>query len=97
MPLVRSATGRPQSVYQLAHCLVTDILSTLPQVGGVPAVLKLLLQEGFIDGSCLTVTGTPSITLHPLLSVPPQAAYWLRRNSFCRALVPCCTLCQGGH
>ena len=27
------------------------------QVGGVPAVLKYLLGKGFIDGSCLTVTG----------------------------------------
>ena len=27
------------------------------QVGGVPAVLKYLLEKGFIDGSCLTVTG----------------------------------------
>jgi len=26
-------------------------------VGGVPAVLKLLLDEGLIDGSCMTVTG----------------------------------------
>ncbi len=30
---------------------------TFLQVGGVPAVLKLLLKEGLIDGSCLTVTG----------------------------------------
>ncbi len=29
----------------------------LLQVGGTPAVLKYLLQHGFIDGSCLTVTG----------------------------------------
>ena len=27
------------------------------QVGGVPAVLKYLLGKGYIDGSCLTVTG----------------------------------------
>lgn len=30
---------------------------TLLQVGGVPAVLKYLLGKGYIDGSCLTVTG----------------------------------------
>lgn len=28
------------------------------QVGGVPAVLKYLLQKGFLHGDCLTVTGT---------------------------------------
>lgn len=51
---------------------MADLFSTLLQVGGVPAVLKLLLQEGFIDGSCLTVTGTPSTALHPLLPVSPS-------------------------
>ena len=30
-----------------------------PQVGGIPAVMKYLLQKGFLDGSCLTVTGAP--------------------------------------
>ena len=29
----------------------------LHQVGGIPAVMKLLLAEGFLDGDCLTVTG----------------------------------------
>ena len=29
----------------------------LHQVGGTPAVLKLLLENGLLDGSCLTVTG----------------------------------------
>lgn len=27
------------------------------QVGGTPAVLKLLLENGLVDGSCMTVTG----------------------------------------
>jgi hypothetical protein len=31
----------------------------------VPAVLKFLLQEGFIDGSCLTVTGATTARLPP--------------------------------
>lgn len=26
-------------------------------VGGTPALLKYLMAQGFIDGSCLTVTG----------------------------------------
>ncbi len=29
----------------------------LHEVGGTPAVMKYLLQEGFLDGECLTVTG----------------------------------------
>ncbi|MEQ9425694.1 MAG: dihydroxy-acid dehydratase [Cyclobacteriaceae bacterium] len=33
------------------------LMEDLHNVGGVPAVMKLLLKEGFIDGSCLTVTG----------------------------------------
>ncbi len=33
------------------------VMEDLYNVGGVPAVQKLLLKEGFLDGSCLTVTG----------------------------------------
>ncbi|MGK7393140.1 MAG: dihydroxy-acid dehydratase [Candidatus Cyclobacteriaceae bacterium M3_2C_046] len=33
------------------------LMEDLHQVGGIPAVLKLLWQEGFIDGKCMTVTG----------------------------------------
>ncbi len=33
------------------------VMDDLCRVGGVPAVLKLLLKEGYIDGSCMTVTG----------------------------------------
>lgn len=33
------------------------VMEDLYKVGGVPAVLKLLLKEGYIDGSCMTVTG----------------------------------------
>jgi len=33
------------------------VMEDLHNVGGIPAVLKLLLREGLIDGSCLTVTG----------------------------------------
>lgn len=33
------------------------VIEDLHQIGGVPAVQKLLLKEGFLDGSCLTVTG----------------------------------------
>jgi len=33
------------------------VMQDLHEVGGTPAVMKYLLQEGLIDGSCLTVTG----------------------------------------
>lgn len=33
------------------------VMEDLCHVGGVPAVLKLLLKEGFLHGDCLTVTG----------------------------------------
>ncbi len=33
------------------------VMEDLHQVGGTPAVLKLLLEHGAIDGDCLTVTG----------------------------------------
>lgn len=33
------------------------VMEDLCRVGGVPAVLKLLLKEGYIHGDCLTVTG----------------------------------------
>ena len=33
------------------------VMEDLCQVGGVPAVLKLLLKEGLLHGDCLTVTG----------------------------------------
>ena len=39
---------KPSGKYLMEH---------LSKVGGVPAVLKYMLQEGVIDGSCLTVTG----------------------------------------
>ena len=33
------------------------VMEDLYRVGGVPAVLKLLLEKGFLHGECLTVTG----------------------------------------
>jgi len=33
------------------------LMEDLHEVGGTPAVMKYLLQEGMIDGTCLTVTG----------------------------------------
>jgi dihydroxy-acid dehydratase len=33
------------------------LMEDLHNVGGVPAVLKLMLNQGLLDGSCMTVTG----------------------------------------
>jgi dihydroxy-acid dehydratase len=33
------------------------VMEDLYKVGGVPGVQKMLIREGFIDGSCMTVTG----------------------------------------
>ncbi len=33
------------------------VMEDLHNVGGIPAVMKYLLEQGLIDGSCLTVTG----------------------------------------
>lgn len=60
-----------------------EFLVPLPQVGGVPAVLKQLLKDGLIDGSCLTVTGASHsfCILHFLL--PQPAGRWL--NDACQS------------
>eukprot|EP00850_Spirogloea_muscicola_P023862 SM000397S15168 [mRNA] locus=s397:5774:11625:- [translate_table: standard] len=33
------------------------VMEDVHRIGGTPAVLKLLLEKGYIDGSCMTVTG----------------------------------------
>jgi len=43
------------------------VMEDLHNVGGTPAVMKYLLQEGFITGDCMTVTGkTVAENLEPL-------------------------------
>jgi dihydroxy-acid dehydratase len=50
----------------------TYVMEDLHKVGGTPAVLKYLLQQGLIDGSCLTVTGkTLSENLRDLPPLSP--------------------------
>jgi dihydroxy-acid dehydratase len=44
------------------------LMEDLYEVGGVPAVMKYLLQEGFLHGDCLTVTG--KTVAENLASVP---------------------------
>jgi dihydroxy-acid dehydratase len=33
------------------------VMEDVHKVGGTPALLKYLLAQGFIDGTCMTVTG----------------------------------------
>ncbi|PVU96489.1 hypothetical protein BB559_002351 [Furculomyces boomerangus] len=33
------------------------VMNDVAAIGGTPAVMKLLLEEGYLDGSCMTVTG----------------------------------------
>jgi dihydroxy-acid dehydratase len=33
------------------------VMEDLYRIGGVPAVMKLLLEKGYLHGDCLTVTG----------------------------------------
>jgi dihydroxy-acid dehydratase len=43
------------------------VMEDLHKVGGTPAVLKYMLEKGYLDGSCLTVTGkTMAENLAPL-------------------------------
>ena len=45
------------------------LMQDLHQHGGVPAVMKYLLEQGMLDGSCLTVTG--KTVAENLAGVPP--------------------------
>ncbi|KAH8933315.1 hypothetical protein BDL97_18G024100 [Sphagnum fallax] len=47
------------------------VMEDLHKVGGVPAVLKYLLEKGLIDGSCMTVTG--KTLAENLAGCPPLA------------------------
>jgi dihydroxy-acid dehydratase len=51
----------------------TYVMEDLSQVGGIPGVLKYLLREGLIDGSCMTVTGKSlAENLNPLPDLLPN-------------------------
>ena len=45
------------------------VMEDLQEIGGVPAVMKLLLEAGMIDGTCMTVTG--NTVAQNLSQVPP--------------------------
>jgi hypothetical protein len=77
-PCLLALCKYPESIHDFAGPF------SCAQVGGVPAVLKFLLQEGFIDGSCLTVTGVMLallLTRHVSTPVPLPVAH-------CEKLVP---------
>ena len=43
------------------------VMADLHEIGGTPAVMKYLLEGGYLDGSCMTVTGkTLAENLEPL-------------------------------
>ena len=48
------------------------LMEDLHHIGGTPAVMKLMLKEGFLDGSCLTVTGK---SLEENLETAPDLAH----------------------
>src|SRR5690242_16302640 len=51
------------------------VMEDLQQVGGVPAVIKMLLNEGLLHGDCLTVTGkTLRENLNNISGLPPGQA-----------------------
>lgn len=45
------------------------LMEDVHQAGGIPAIMKTLLEAGFLDGSCLTVTG--KTLAENLQEVPP--------------------------
>jgi dihydroxy-acid dehydratase len=46
----------------------------LYRIGGVPALIKVLLDGGYLHGDCLTVTGRTLAENHAEVSVPPDQA-----------------------
>ena len=48
-----------------------DVASLKIRVGGLPAVMRYLLEQGLLDGSCMTVTG--KTVAENLESVAPLA------------------------
>jgi dihydroxy-acid dehydratase len=59
------------------------VMEDLHQIGGVPAVIKYLIEKGMVDGNCLTVTGktlfenvkdAPSLTPGQTIVAPIEKA-----------------------
>lgn len=55
------------------------MMEDLHKVGGVPAVMKYLLKQGWLDGTCLTVTGktiAENLESVPALDFDTQKVIW---------------------
>ena len=56
------------------------VMTDLHDVGGTPGVLKYMLEEGLLNGDCMTVTGKYSwpylLPLTPPRTYPPQRGSW---------------------
>ena len=54
-----ASTGAPVHVLPMVALKPSGkfVMEDLHTIGGTPAVLKYLLEKGFLDGSCMTVTG----------------------------------------
>ncbi len=68
-------------------------MTDLDAIGGVPVVMKELLDAGLLHGDCLTVTGkTIAENLDDLAPPPPTARWSTRCRTPCtpRAGLPCC-------
>ena len=58
------------------------VATDLRRVGGVPLVMKMLLEAGLLDGSCLTVTGkTIAENLSAVSAAPPASQDVVRKMS----------------
>ena len=69
LPAIANEAGIAFDLHDVARCFATTpyiadlkpggryVARDLHAVGGVPIVMKTLLEHGFLDGSCLTVTG----------------------------------------
>ncbi|WP_296683695.1 dihydroxy-acid dehydratase [Flavobacterium sp.] len=58
------------------------LMEDLHEVGGVPAVMKYLLKEGFLHGDCLTVTGktlAENLALVPDLNDGQEVVYEIQK------------------
>ena len=56
------------------------LMEDVHRVGGVPAVMKYMLEEGMLHGDCLTVTGK---TIAENLADVEPLQVWSKRNSSC--------------
>ena len=62
------------------------VAKDLFEVGGVPIVLKALLEGGYLHGDCMTVTGRSSPRILPMSGSPPSRTWWCRRLHHSRPL-----------